>query len=230
VPVVPPGCDSARHHGEDGATLHAEIASAPDHNPARRATRLRRSTKLALAKAVAVQSQLTAGGTTGGSAVNACPRSGGLYRRRRREPPLDVERVMNDSWRASGRFQQGPTGSTTSAVLVTPSASPISASPTLSSEVGHVFYINHPDRRESPAMMRPWPLHLIQPASIRAASRQLTCSLTASLEIAGASRSPRSLRPRAEHQVDPPRSSMGLDRWTTLIRRVACRDGALNRR
>jgi hypothetical protein len=93
---------------------------------------------------------------------------------------LDVERMMNDSWRASGRLRQlGPTRSTTSAVPLTPSTSPIRRAQRSAPKVGQAFYINYPDRRESSATMPSGSHHLNQTASIRPASRQQTCSLTA---------------------------------------------------
>jgi hypothetical protein len=114
---VSPGRDPARHDRQDRAAEHASIAPAADHDPAGSAASVRRSAELPIADPVSVKSQLPAGGPTGSPTVSACPWPGTLDRRRRRKPPLDVERVMNDSWRASGRLRQlGPAGSTTSTV------------------------------------------------------------------------------------------------------------------
>jgi hypothetical protein len=105
MPVVPPRRDSARHNREHRTTPHAEIASALDHDPARRAACIRRSAELAIAVTVAVEPEPATCGPARSTAVDACSRPGGLHRGRGCEPPLDVERVMNDSWRASGRFR-----------------------------------------------------------------------------------------------------------------------------
>jgi hypothetical protein len=97
--------------------VHAAVAAARDHDPARCTTHVGWSAELAIPVAMAVKPESAAGGPGRRAAVDACTRSRGLYRRWRCKPPLDVERVMNDSWSASGRLQQGPTGSTTSMVL-----------------------------------------------------------------------------------------------------------------
>jgi hypothetical protein len=80
VPVVPPRRDSARHHREHRATPHAEIASALDHDPARRAACIRRSAELAIAVTVAVEPEPATRRSAGCTAVGARSRPGGLYR------------------------------------------------------------------------------------------------------------------------------------------------------
>jgi hypothetical protein len=102
---VPPRRDAARDHREDRPAVHAAIAPALDHDPARRTVCVGRSAELAIAQAVAVQAKPSTGRPTGGAAVDARSRPGGRHRWRRCHPPLDVERVMDDSWRASGRFR-----------------------------------------------------------------------------------------------------------------------------
>jgi hypothetical protein len=77
---VPARCDAAWHHGDDRATLHAEIASALNHNPARRTTDLRWPAQLAVADAVPVESESTTRGPTRGATVRARSRAGGLHR------------------------------------------------------------------------------------------------------------------------------------------------------
>jgi hypothetical protein len=55
---------------------------------------------------VTVKPEPATGRATGGATVDARSWPGGICRRRTGEPTLDVERVMNDSWRASGRFHR----------------------------------------------------------------------------------------------------------------------------
>lgn len=105
VAVVPSRCHAARNHRENRAAAHASIAPATDHDPARHATSVERSAELTIATAVAVEPEPTADRPRGRPAVDACARPGKLHRGRCGDPPLDVERVMNDSWSASGRFQ-----------------------------------------------------------------------------------------------------------------------------
>jgi len=80
APVVPARRHSARHDGDDRAALHAEIASARNHDPARRTTDLGWPAQLAVADAVPVESESTAGGPTRGATVDAGSRPGGLHR------------------------------------------------------------------------------------------------------------------------------------------------------
>lgn len=129
VAIVAPRCNAARHDGQDRVAVHASVAPARDHDPAGRTVRVRWSAQLTVPLAMAVKPETAAGRPSGSAAVDAGPRPRVLRRRRCGKPPLDVERVMDDSWRASGRLQQGPIGSTTSAVLVTPSTSPMRRAP-----------------------------------------------------------------------------------------------------
>ena len=108
--VLSPRCDPARHDRQDRATARASVAPAADHDPARGTVRVGWPAKLAIAKAMAVESQTAAGRPCRRAAVDARTWPGELHRGRCGEPPLDVERVMNDSWTASGRFQQGRPG------------------------------------------------------------------------------------------------------------------------
>jgi hypothetical protein len=80
MPVVPARRDSARYDGEDRAALHAEIASALNHHPARRTVDLGWPAQLAVADAVPVEPESTTGGPTRGAAVDARSRPGGLHR------------------------------------------------------------------------------------------------------------------------------------------------------
>ena len=61
---------------------------------------------MAIAEAVPVQPETAANRPACLAAHDTCAGPGALYRRRRREPPLDVERMMNDSWSAFGRLQR----------------------------------------------------------------------------------------------------------------------------
>lgn len=96
VTVVPARRDPARYHRQDRAARRALVAPARDHDPGRRTVRLRRPTDLAVTKPVTVQPDSATRGSARGTADHTRPGSGVLGRRRQCEPPLDVERVMDD--------------------------------------------------------------------------------------------------------------------------------------
>lgn len=103
--VVPSGRDPAWYDGENRIAAHTAVATARDHDPRRWPRGIRWTAELAIAKPVTVQPEPAARGPARGTAVGACARPGALRGWRRHEPPLDVERVMEDSWSASGRFR-----------------------------------------------------------------------------------------------------------------------------
>lgn len=96
VAVVPPRRDAAWHHEQDGATTRAAVTPADDHDGGRGRVGLRRATELALADAMAVQTETNPGRAARG--VTDATRAGpGVRRRwRDRKPGLDAERVMDD--------------------------------------------------------------------------------------------------------------------------------------
>ena len=104
VAVVPTLRHPARHDRQDRRAARAQVAPACDHDPRRSAVRVGRPTELAIPEPVTVQPEQPSGGLARGTAVDAGPWPRGRRRGRRCKPPLDVERVMNDSWSASGRL------------------------------------------------------------------------------------------------------------------------------
>ena len=102
--VVPSPRHPARHDRQDRRAAGAQVAPARDHDPRRSAVRVGRAPELAIAEPVTVQPEQPSGGLARGTAVGTCPWPRGRRRGRRCKPPLDVERVMNDSWSASGRL------------------------------------------------------------------------------------------------------------------------------
>ena len=84
---------------------HASVAPARDHDPAGGTVSVRWSTELAIPVAMAVEPEPAAGEPGRRAAVDARSRPSSLDRRRVCKPPLDVEGMMNDSWRASGRLR-----------------------------------------------------------------------------------------------------------------------------
>ena len=114
-PVVLARRDAARHDRQDGAAVHA-VAPACEREHGRRPGRGRRPAQLALPHPVPVEPKQAAGRPPRlPAATRRGPRC--VERRRVGQPGLDVERVMDDLWSASGRaFQRGPARSTTSAV------------------------------------------------------------------------------------------------------------------
>lgn len=105
VAIVTTWRDPTRHDRQDRVARRTLVAPARDHDPRRRAIHLGRTTELPIAESVPVQPESPARGPARRAANNTGPRSSALRRRWRREPALDVERVMNDSWRASGRLR-----------------------------------------------------------------------------------------------------------------------------
>lgn len=103
--VVPSGCDPARHDRQNRIAAHAAVAPARDDDPRRRPRHISWTTELAIANPVTVQPEPAAYAPARGTAVGACARPCAFGGWRRCEPPLDVERVMKDSWSASGRFR-----------------------------------------------------------------------------------------------------------------------------
>lgn len=97
VAVVPSLRHAPRHHREHCAAAHASVAPTDDDDPARGAPHLAGAAELSIAVAMAVQSERTARWPTGRPAVDARAGPGRLDGGRRGKPPLDVERVMNDS-------------------------------------------------------------------------------------------------------------------------------------
>src|SRR5262249_53417201 len=136
------------------------------------------SAQLTVPEPMAVEPEPAADRPSGSAAVDTGTRPRSLDRRRCGKPPLDVECVMEDSWRASGRLQQGPTGSTTSAVLVTPSTSPIRRAPCSAPKGGARFYLNQPVRCESPSMRGSRCLPITQAASKPCLYPQQACPIT----------------------------------------------------
>jgi len=103
--VVPSRCDPAWHHGKNRTAAHTAVPPARDHDAGRRPRCIHWPTELAIAKPVAVQPEPAARRPARCTAVGAGSRPCRLRRGRRCEPPLDVERVMKDSWSASGRLR-----------------------------------------------------------------------------------------------------------------------------
>ncbi len=81
VAVVPPRRHPPRHHREHRAAAHASVAPAFDHDPAGSAATVGWSAELAVADAMAVESEPAARWPAGSSAVDACSGPGVLYRR-----------------------------------------------------------------------------------------------------------------------------------------------------
>lgn len=94
--VVPTRCHPTGHHEEDRLALSAAIPSAPDHRRRRLAVGLERATNLAVTKPVAVQPERRPDRTARARTTRAPPRPGLCHRRRPCEPPLDVERGIDD--------------------------------------------------------------------------------------------------------------------------------------
>jgi len=94
---MPPRRHAPRHHGDHRAAVHASVAPAREDDPARGAAYLAGTADLPVAVAMAVKPKPTARGSARRPAVDARAWPGSLDGRRRGKPPLDVERVMNDS-------------------------------------------------------------------------------------------------------------------------------------
>jgi len=134
VAVVPLLRHPARHDCQDRRAARAQVASARDHDPRRSAVRVGRAAELALAEPVTVQSDQPARGLARSTAVDAGAGPGTRHRGWRCKPPLDVERVMNDSWSASGRLlHRGRPGARRRRCLNTVDVTYFSVSTTLSS-------------------------------------------------------------------------------------------------
>jgi hypothetical protein len=104
VAVVPARRHPTWDDRQDRRAARAYVAPARDHDPRRRAVRVGRTAELAIAEPVTVQPDQPTGGLARGTAVDAGAGPGIRHRGWRCKPPLDVERVMNDSWSASGRL------------------------------------------------------------------------------------------------------------------------------
>ena len=102
--VMPARRHPARDDRQDRRAARAQVASARDHDPRRSAVRVGRAAELPIAEPVTVQPDQPTGGLARGTAVDAGAGPGTRHRGWRCKPPLDVERVMNDSWSASGRL------------------------------------------------------------------------------------------------------------------------------
>ena len=88
---------ASRHHREHRAAAHASVAPAREDDPPGDGASLGWAAELPVAEAMTVQSELAAWRPTGRPTVDARARPGRLDRGRCGKPPLDVERVMNDS-------------------------------------------------------------------------------------------------------------------------------------
>lgn len=104
VAVVPSLRHPARHDGQDRRAARAHVAPARDHDPRRRAVRVGRTAELSIAEPVTVQPDQPARRLARSTAVDAGAGPGTCHRGWCCKPPLDVERVMDDSWSASGRL------------------------------------------------------------------------------------------------------------------------------
>ncbi len=93
---MPTTSDPTRHDGDHRAARHAAIAPKHEHRHSRRVVDLERTAELALANAVAMKPDAAPNGPTCLGAVRTRTRARSLDRGRPREPPLDVEPVVDD--------------------------------------------------------------------------------------------------------------------------------------
>jgi hypothetical protein len=94
--VVPTRRHPTGHHEEDRLASGAAVPPAADHRRRRFAVGRERATNLAVANPVAVQPEWSPDRTARALTSRASPRSGLCHRRQPCEPPLDVERGMDD--------------------------------------------------------------------------------------------------------------------------------------
>lgn len=94
--VVPPRRDPTGHHQHDRWARHATIPTTPDPRPLWIRISPGRAKDRAVAEPVTMQAQATARRSARTSAPRALSWTCCLGRRRPRDPPLDVERAVND--------------------------------------------------------------------------------------------------------------------------------------